>query len=282
MILGLISRLKRWYAIPYLLICVAVSSQSLYQLFTDSRFSLSWLGALVAVGPLVLFMSLVYTFPYTRVVRFIAIPVIMALLGALLTVVEMRPLPTFYTLFFGLGGVLVYVFWYTYLDRSDNVLLKKGAYLADFTVSSLAGEKVSTSSFLGKKVLWVFFRGNWCPMCQSQLAHLAEEYETLRERGIELALISPQSREKSAQQQSRLSVSMPFYMDEDNNAARTLGIVHRYGVPLGILGYGQDTVLPTVVVTDESGKIIYVDLTDNFRIRPSVETIIASLDQAWV
>ena len=114
------------------------------------------------------------------------------------------------------------------------------------------------------------------------MAHLAEEYETLRERGIELALISPQSREKSAQQQSRLSVSMPFYMDEDNNAARTLGIVHRYGVPLGILGYGQDTVLPTVVVTDESGKIIYVDLTDNFRIRPSVETIIASLDQAWV
>lgn len=282
MILGLISQLKRWYAIPYLVLCIAISIQSICHLLGDAPFSLSWLGALLAVGPLVLFMSMVYTFPYIRVVRFIATPVVMALLGSVLTVIEMQPLPTFYTLFFGLGGVLVYVFWYTYLDRSDNVLLQKGSQLADFTLTALNGEQVSTSSFLGKKVLWVFFRGNWCPMCQAQLADLAKHYDAFGERGIEVVLISPQSPVKSTAQQSRLGVPMPFYVDNDNQAALSLGIVHRYGVPLGMLGYGHDTVLPTVLMTDEGGTIIYADLTDNFRIRPRAETIIETLDHLLI
>ena len=282
MIKGLISRLKRWYAIPYLLLCIGVSVQSISHLLGDTGFSLSWLGAAVAVVPLVLFMTMVYSRPYSRVVRFIAIPVVMALLGAVLAVIEMRPLPTFYTLFFGVGGVLVYVFWYTYLDRSDNVLLRKGAQLPDFELTSLQGDVVSTSNFLGRQVLWVFFRGNWCPMCQAQLADLANEYDALRERRIEVVLVSPQNRERSAALQSRLGASMQFYVDDNNQAAHKLGIVHRYGVPLGILGYGQDTVLPTVLMTDEAGKLIYVDLTDNFRIRPRADALIEVLDEAWV
>ena len=281
MIKGLISRLKRWYAIPYLLLCIGVSVQSISHLLGDTGFSLSWLGAAVAVVPLVLFMTMVYSRPYSRVVRFIAIPVVMALLGAVLAVIEMRPLPTFYTLFFGVGGVLVYVFWYTYLDRSDNVLLRKGAQLPDFELTSLQGDVVSTSNFLGRQVLWVFFRGNCCPMCQAQLADLANEYDALRERGIEVVLVSPQNRERSAALQSRLGASMQFYVDDNNQAAHKLGIVHRYGVPLGILGYGQDTVLPTVLMTDEAGKLIYVDLTDNFRIRPRAEALKEVLDEAW-
>lgn len=281
MIKGLISRLKRWYAIPYLLSCIAVSIQSVLHLFNDDTLSLSWLGAAVAVGPLVLFMSIVYSFPYTRVVQFIAAPVVLALLGAVLTVVEMRPLPTFYTMFFGLGGVLVYVFWYTYLDRGDNVLLHKGAPLPDFTVKSLAGESITSSSFLGRKVLWIFYRGNWCPMCQAQLSGIAKYYDAFKKRGVDVVLISPQSRLKSLEQKARIDAPLQFYEDENNNAARCLGIVHRYGVPLGMLGYGHDTVLPTVLLTDENGVIVYVDLTDNFRIRPQAEALINAFDEVW-
>ncbi|CAA0094302.1 Thiol-disulfide oxidoreductase ResA [Zhongshania aliphaticivorans] len=277
MIKGLISRLKRWYAIPYLLLCIGVSIQSIAYLLGDAAFSYSWLGALVAVGPLVLFMSVVYALPYTRIVRFIAFPVVSALLGAVLAVIEMRPLPTFYTLFFGLGGVLVYVFWYTYLDRSDNILLHKGAKLPDFTLTSLAGEPVVSSSFIGKKVLWIFFRGNWCPMCQAQLDSLAKEFDTFKAYGVEMVLISPQSRVKSIKQKSRMPAPMQFFEDQDNQAAQRLGIVHRYGVPLGIRGYGHDTTLPTVIMTDELGCIIYVDLTDNFRIRPKPEALLEVL-----
>ena len=46
-----------------------------------------------------------------------------------------------------------------------------------------------------------------------------------------------------------------------------------------LLGYDPDTVLPTVIITDASGKIIFVDLTDNYRVRPEPETFIQVLKE---
>ncbi|MBW2550119.1 MAG: hypothetical protein JRE73_04995 [Deltaproteobacteria bacterium] len=44
------------------------------------------------------------------------------------------------------------------------------------------------------------------------------------------------------------------------------------------LGYDSDSVLPTVVITDPSRRIIFVDLTDNYRVRPEPSTFLAALD----
>ena len=46
------------------------------------------------------------------------------------------------------------------------------------------------------------------------------------------------------------------------------------------LGYEADTVLPTAVVTDASGRILLSDQTDNYRVRPEPETFLAILDAA--
>ena len=56
-------------------------------------------------------------------------------------------------------------------------------------------------------------------------------------------------------------------------AAKQLGIVHRWGTPMGLqmLGYESDTVLPTVILTDSRGIILFSDQTDNYRVRPEPE-----------
>ena len=36
-------------------------------------------------------------------------------------------------------------------------------------------------------------------------------------------------------------------------------------------GYDADTVFPTILAVDEAGKILYSDLTDNYRVRPDPE-----------
>ncbi len=46
------------------------------------------------------------------------------------------------------------------------------------------------------------------------------------------------------------------------------------------MGYDSDTVLPTVIITDEKGKIIFVDLTDNYRVRPEPETFLQIIDES--
>ncbi len=281
MIKALLGQIKRWYAIPYLFMCIIVTLQSASYHLSANAFSWSWLGVSVAIAPLVLFMAIVYFLPWSGISNYIAVPIVAALLGAVLAIIEMRLLPTFYTLFFGLGGVLIYIFWYSDLDRRDNPALKIGAKLPEFTVQSIAGEELHSSAFLGRKTLYIFYRGNWCPVCHAQIQALAEEYQEIQRRGVAVVLISPQSPKKSAELAEQLNIAMQVCVDKDNRAAKRLGIVHQYGVPLGVWGYGGDTVLPTTLIVDEDGSIVYADLTDNFRVRPRVQTLINALDGVW-
>ena len=72
---------------------------------------------------------------------------------------------------------------------------------------------------------------------------------------------------------------MLFLVDKDNRAAKALDILSENGTPTGLelLGYDSDTVMPTVLITDEKGKIIFADLTDNYRVRPEPDTFIEVL-----
>lgn len=72
---------------------------------------------------------------------------------------------------------------------------------------------------------------------------------------------------------------MVFLRDKNNTAAKQLGILQKWGTPMGMqmLGYESDTVLPTVVLTDERGNITFSDQTDNYRVRPEPEAFEALL-----
>ena len=73
---------------------------------------------------------------------------------------------------------------------------------------------------------------------------------------------------------------MLFWVDTDNRAARRLGIAHEHGVPAGfeVLGYKSETVLPTVLLVGEDGRILYSSQTDNYRVRPEPAEFLRVLD----
>ncbi len=88
--------------------------------------------------------------------------------------------------------------------------------------------------------------------------------------GLSVVLISPQSAAKSQNLANKFDLPMTFLRDRGNIAAKQLGILHQWGTPMGmqVLGYDSDTVMPTVILTDERGTIVYSDQTDNYRVRP--------------
>jgi hypothetical protein len=69
-------------------------------------------------------------------------------------------------------------------------------------------------------------------------------------------------------------------VDAENEIARQLVLEHVGGVAfmMAPLGYGQDTVLPTVLMVDPEGILVYADLSDNYRVRPVPSTFLAALD----
>ncbi len=180
------------------------------------------------------------------------------------------------------AGTVTYVYWYSRLDRRESALLAVGRTLPDFDLQEPDGTTVGARTLRGRPTVLLFFRGNWCPLCMAQIRELAEQYRELDRRGAQVVLVSPQSHDKTRDLAERFDVSMRFLVDPCSAAARRLGIAHDGGLPAGMeaLGYDRDTVLPTVVVTDADGRILFSDQTDNYRVRPEPETFLRVLDQA--
>ncbi len=173
---------------------------------------------------------------------------------------------------------LLYVFWYSALPVARGQL-KPGDKLPELNFIE-DGQVFSTTSLRGKKVIYLFYRGNWCPLCMAQVKEITARYQELHSRGVEVCLISPQPARLTAALAGKMAVAFRFLTDKNNAMARKLQIDHQQGTPLGmeVLGYASDTVLPTVMITDEEGRIAFVDQTDNYRLRPEPETFLRVID----
>lgn len=271
--------LKRLFVVPYLFVCLLAAAHSVWHIVSAEQVALAWYGAAVALLPMLGFMVYLAVVPTARTSRYMWIQLTGALLGGALAAVELQPLvPVLYALVLGLGGVLSYIFWYSLLDRGANSVLQPGNNLPEFELEDADGNAVSSERFRGRKLLMMFYRGNWCPLCVAQVRELAECYRELESRGVNVAMISPQPHKNTRKLAEKFDVPMQFFVDRDNRAARILQIAHEGGIAMGISGYGADTVYPTVILADEQGKILYSDLTDNYRVRPQPDAFINFLD----
>ena len=170
----------------------------------------------------------------------------------------------------GLISFLVYDYWYSSFGRGRCDRLTVGQMLPGFELKNTAGEAVSSASLTDKPTIWMFYRGNWCPLCMAQIKEVAAQYQHLEQLGARVALISPQPHKFTVGLAKKFDVAFDFLTDEHNRAARTLGIASAHGLPMGlqVLGYDSETVLPTVIITATGGRILWADETDNYRVRP--------------
>ncbi|MCP5161313.1 MAG: redoxin domain-containing protein [Hahellaceae bacterium] len=244
----------------------------------------AWTGALVSVAPMLYFFVHLFLGHVPRTT-----PDLMGyrgatLAGVLITLMlgwgqENGPWPLTYSVLVGAVGMRLYIVWYSRLGRQTAPLLQKGNQLPAIEFTDISGAAVSTESLRGAPALLLFFRGNWCPLCMAQIREISEQYRTLASLGVKTVLISPQPHENTQALAKRFDVPFEFWTDKGNQGATQLGINAVNGTPKGleVLGYDSDTVMPTVLVIDEQGRILFADLTDNYRVRPEPETFIAIL-----
>lgn len=278
------ARLKRLFVLPHFAFLGLVLVHSLWRSATTGLAPV-WLGPLLVAGGFFAFMGWVMATGAARTSRHLpgllstgAAGLALALAGAGLGSAP-AGLPVAYATA-GFASLLLYVFWYSRLDRRPSEALRPGAELPEFVIEDERGEPLSSLALRGQPVVWLFFRGNWCPLCMAQIRELAERYKALEARGAQVALVSPQSHEHTRALARRFEVPFRFLVDRGGRAARELGILHEGGVPAGMPGYGVDTILPTAIVTDAEGRILFVDQTDNYRVRPEPDTFLAVLDAA--
>ncbi len=238
--------------------------------------------AMVSVVPFGFFMFFMAFKPVARTSRSLTLFTLVMVVGVILVAggVYRQQLPGLY-LYLSLVSVvlwLLYIYWYSALPEARGQL-KEGDTLPELNFIE-NGQEVSTASLRGKKVIYLFYRGNWCPLCMAQVKEITARYQELHSREVEVCLISPQPARLTRSLAAKMSVAFRFLTDKHNAMARTLQIDHQQGTPLGmeVFGYSSDTVLPTVIIADEEGRVVFVDQTDNYRLRPEPETFLQIID----
>jgi len=238
---------------------------------------ISWGGVILTTAPFILVISRVMLFKSTaRTSARFPLLTVLAVAGVIVAAWGYAeggsPLAPLLALG-GLAGFLVYAYWYSSFSERASRQLQPGQSLPEFELLDIAGESVSSSTLTDRPVIWMFYRGNWCPLCMAQIKEIAGQYQQLQDMGVRVALVSPQPHKFTVGLASKFDVAFDFLTDEQNKAARTLGIAHPDGLPMGmqVLGYDSETVLPTVIITDTGGRILRAHETDNYRIRPEPE-----------
>ena len=245
---------------------------------------LAYWGALVSALGGVFYFVAIYTFykvPRTPKNLWSFGSIIYVGLVMVLASLYENPVPEHYI---GLGyAVLNIFFWDRYVNwyssyAENDFIIKEGAKLPSGELSDKT-TKHSIDQLLKRKAVWIFYRGNWCPFCMAQVEEMVNNYKEITEMGAEVIFIGSQSDSKNAALSEKFSIAAKFLTDENHQYAKRIGILDEGGLPLGleVLGYDKDVYRPTVIITDEKGIVRYLDVVENYRIRPEPKEFLTIL-----
>ena len=246
---------------------------------------LPWLGLLLAAAPMAGFFAWILALrPIARTranlpgVQVVTVAGAVLCAGAAAWAGDAAALPGALV---AVVGLYAYIFWYSRFQGRGASPLRVGQPLPAFELQRTDGSAVSHSDLRGAPHLLLFYRGNWCPLCQAQIREIAAQYRELAQRGVKVMLVSPQPAGHSEKLAAKFDAPMDFLVDADNAAARALGIFAEFGLPatFQLLGYDSDVPMPTVIISDADGIVRWLDLTDNYRVRPEPQTFLRVFDE---
>jgi len=165
--------------------------------------------------------------------------------------------------------------------RRTPAILKPGSPLPDFQACDEQDNQLRSAELRGTPAVILFVRGNWCPFCSTQVKDLTSYYKDITDLGARLILITPKPLETTRRVAEFFEVQFVFWLDEDLEVAKRLGLLHVAGVPKSYgKEYGRDTVWPTAMVVNAAGIIRYTELSKHISDRPDPELLLRELQKA--
>jgi peroxiredoxin len=252
----------------------------------NSDFSYFLLGEMISSITIIIFFAGLFIKPRARTSTLLKGFGLLIILGFIISLVDILFNETNHIKNLVFSSLLIlnwitYIKWYSVFNKRNKTIIKVGVKLPVFQLENLEKESVLSENFLGYYTIYIFYRGNWCPLCMAQIKEVIAEYKELEKRNVSMVLISPQPHSFTKSLADKHKVPFHFLTDVNGTAAKTLGIYQNTGIPAGfqVLGYDSDTVLPTVIITNPDGTIIFADLTDNYRVRPEPKVFLNIIDQ---
>lgn len=175
-------------------------------------------------------------------------------------------------------------------DATKNAL-NVGAKAPAFELKDSTGKLVSSKDLLkqGSMVL-TFYRGAWCPFCNTYLRKLGQRTADIKAAGGHLVAISVENPDSSMAVAKKNEVLFPVLSDPNLDLARKFGIVFQLppdtaetyksrGLDLAKRNSMEKPELPLGVtyIIDKTGTITYAFIDADYRKRAEPDVIIENL-----
>ena len=154
-------------------------------------------------------------------------------------------------------------------------------------------ENFNSKSLIGKRTLLKFYRGSWCPYCSSELVMFEELKVKLAEYNVQIVGISNDSTEQQAAHLVRDNISHTLVSDPNLNIIRQYGVEHHKAIgataedTINLFGIHMPSPwkmrykpmsIPTSILINESGEVVWIDQSDDYRLRASEEAVMSAVN----
>lgn len=169
-----------------------------------------------------------------------------------------------------------------------------GSKVPDVHARDLDGHDVSLSSLYAESpVLLVFYRGGWCPYCNTEIHALTTAYPEFRKRGVRPVAISVDRPDEAAA--TKATYTIPFPVLSDTHAAVVEAFHVAKKLDAGeVLAMKQKNVdleahagdahhvisIPSLFLIDKSGTVRWAHSDPDFKVRPTTRQMLDAIDGA--
>lgn len=174
-------------------------------------------------------------------------------------------------------------------------ILKQGDKAPNFELLNQNGEIISSEQLLLKgPLVLTFYRGVWCPYCNTDLAYLNKYKDILESKGATLLGLSPQKPEYNKQVVEGQKLNYDLLTDVENNTASAFGLrwemidplkslyANNFGISLPAYNGDESWTLPVPsrFIIEQDGFIRYAEYSVDYTKRPDPNILVDHLNFA--
>lgn len=125
----------------------------------------------------------------------------------------------------------------------------------------------------GAPILLKFYRGVWCPYCVGELDELNRVAGDFAALGVVLVAVSSDRPDELRQFKRGRDWAIALLADPALAIHRLYNVQQRNFTPKR--GPFRDLAIPTTILLDKAGRVLFLEQTSDFRVRPHAEAILA-------
>ena len=170
--------------------------------------------------------------------------------------------------------------------------LQVGETIKDFSAVDLHDSTFTLSEALKKgPVVVIFYRGQWCPVCNKHLSHLQDSLQMIYEKGATVIAISPEQSEFLKRTAEKTHASFSLLYDEGYKISDLFDVTFKpdtmttimYNTLLGAnlkkanTDDSQRLPIPATFIIGTDGKIVWRHFDPNYKNRSTTKQIIENI-----